>query len=369
MRIEVLGPGHVLLTGRRAGRWFLLGLAVLLTLATGWGARTAGLSPPSVIAVFLVVLLLGGTAAALAFRTEIELDRHGVRIRRRRLFTEMELAGPRGAVQGVAVVARIVSGSHGGRSQHRSMVYAVELRLRGEGLPAAEPLLQGAREPSLRRFAERLCAAAGVPFIDAVGEEAVVREPGALAGPPMRRLAMPAGGPPDGLEILADPGRRPVARTGLVPPSARRVLPVVAGASLAATILAGFVFGGGTPMGDGVLLVAMTVGEGLVLTFLAWLAVGRAEVYVADGELHCVARVLGMPLQHRRMLVAAIENVRVQARDGAAPHLHEGVAVVGDRQVLLVGRGLELEGRRWLRGWLEHQLWPAAAAEPAADVG
>jgi len=364
MRLSVLGPGHVLLDSRRTLRWLLLALAALLTVATvGCWIRFA-FPAPLLVGVLLSLLLLVGAIVALWSRTEVEIDGARVRYTMRRIVGGSEIVERRATVAAVTLRAEIIESAAEDRSPTRHMAYEVALRCTGS-LPGTLVLRRSHHEHRARQFAESVCRAADLPLLDSIGEEPEVRAPEALDGPPDTRLAAPRGAVPEGLTIDDTPFGGALATCGLLPKKGRAVTAFVALASLFATGLGGVVTAGeaGGAM-HAVTWAALACGEGAVLAVLAWLWLARTSVQVQDGELRAIESVLGVSVRQRRVPVAAIERVRVQSREGKNPHLQPGVAVVSDRGAIVVGQGLDADGRRWLRAWLESKLWPKLPETP-----
>lgn len=367
MRCEVFAPGHVVLRRGRALRWLLLAAAAVLSVVTIGFWIQLDYPAPLVVGVAFSALLLVGAVIAVCSHDEIEIDTRALRWSRRRVIGGGEVVVGRAAIADVVLRGTIVTV----RSQHstrRRMRYHVGLRCRDADLPELIDLRSHDREPAARRFAERVSAGARLPLFDALGEVGELRAHDALDGPPPGRTTSPDDAMPPGLELEPDPIHGATAVCRLLPPAGRRLLPVVAFASLCTSALGGLVMASGSsPTMAAVVWAALGFGELILLGALSWWGFARCRVWVADGELHCAVCCLGLTLRRRRLPVDAIERVRVQSREGQTAHLDVGVAAVADRGTILCGQGLDAGGRRWLRAWLEARLWPALpAAGPEA---
>lgn len=382
MRHQSVAPGHVVWTGARGRKLAVLAGGALCLLAAGLLPSQPGAAGAHFAAVLLGLALVVGSAVALLCTTEIELSPETLLVARRRPWGGPEWTLPRSSAQAIRRSARAVV-QHTDRGSHRRMVHTVELRIRDKLPPGVSLcLFRSFDEIAARLRAEQFARAADLPCEDAVGDEVTVRAPDRLDGPPAARSPLPAGKPPAGVELHpAAAGRRAaVGLCGMVPPGLRRFARPVLRAALAVALLGLALVALLTP--DPVRTVALpavVVLEAAGALLLAWALRGCTRIGVEDAVLRCRRTLSGVPLPSVRVPVAAVEQVRPQGSDGK--HVLPGVALLTDRRVLVLGRGLDADARRWLGAWLEAELWPELpvagvdAAAPAArgavpaDVG
>lgn len=365
--MQVLEKGSVLWRSRRTGAAWALALGIAGAIAT------AVLMPPAAprglagTAGAMAGLVVVGAAFALQCRTAVELSPRGLRWRQHGLFGVREQLAPRAAVVGVRVRAELALVADAADGRQRRF-YQAELLLSGDGLPDAVPLLRTPDELRARANAEQAATAAEVPFVDAVGDDVMVRPAGALDRRPAQRRALPPQ-VPTGIAVDGVGAGAAASTTGVLPRDRRGLV-----VALPLLLLPGAALGAGLVLAmapRSLLPIALPLvlgADALVLLLVLWALRCRTSVRVADGRLCAQMSLLGVPLRTRCVPVDAVEQVRVQA--GIAAAGQRGVAVVTDRRILVLGRGLEAAACRWLAAWLEQQLWPdlpvgGAVAAPA----
>ncbi len=307
------------------------------------GERDAGFWA---LTAFAAVTLLVGLAVA-RLRETLSVDGEAIRLSHRSLFEGRSWVGPRSAIRALRLTAEHESDDSGTRT-----IFPVALALELDGRAFEIRVFKPTDELRARRAAEEIAGALELPVIDAIGDEAIIHEPGESASRFARSDSQPTGPIPPNVTLSTNGhglSIRGITRMQTV----GRLRWAGLGFLLLATTVGAFASRAIEPAWFGWLIPFPFWGAGLY--FLADAALGRSiceRLWIEGGELVRERAWLALRFSRRRLAIAELEAVRVQSERGD----EWGLAAVARNDRFIVGGALEADQLAWLENWLLSQL-------------
>lgn len=340
--LEVYPEGH------RKAILALSAFGLVVVAALTWTAISSGWQNEMWGAVAFTALVSGFGAFVLRSE-ECTLTPEGIRHT-----VEGASSGPIIPVLEVRIDLEVTQPVNRGVSRPR-LDYCVDLVLDATneaGEPDTIRVFSSTTEPVARQAAEEIALHMLWPFEDAIGDEAEIRLPDALA---LRadRKPDPQEPPPTGITLGDRNGETILVLGGLFSEDQRRMLPIAIGGSITSSIAAAALV---TTMATGPMLgfaiAAIVIADGLLVGGLLAANSVQSELSVQQGFVHRHFHVGPVRVHSAELDLRKVERVRVQTKDPVA----QGCVLVCDDTTLRLGRGLEKPALEWLRDWVQSRL-------------